>query len=127
MTDFLLEWTVERGLESYDVLVVYQVSYWGDPGRFSGPPEHCYPPEPMEFNLTSVEIAPRPWAERFYADPGRGVVRNPRFALTDAEREAIYEHISMNPPEQPGPDPDDLYDARFEREEAAREAMTDYD
>jgi hypothetical protein len=27
----------------------------GDPGRYSGPPEHCYPAEPAEVEFDSVE------------------------------------------------------------------------
>lgn len=26
----------------------------GNPGRISGPPEHCYPPEPAEVEIISV-------------------------------------------------------------------------
>jgi hypothetical protein len=27
-----------------------------DPGRLSGPPEHCYPPEGPEFELDSIHV-----------------------------------------------------------------------
>lgn len=27
-----------------------------DPGRLSGPPERCYPPEPPEFDLETIEM-----------------------------------------------------------------------
>lgn len=27
----------------------------GDPGRLSGPPEHCYPPEPAEAEVETLE------------------------------------------------------------------------
>ena len=30
------------------------VYYPGDPGRVSGPPERCYPPEPAEGEVTSL-------------------------------------------------------------------------
>ena len=28
----------------------------GDPGRTSGPPERCYPPEPPEFEIEKIEL-----------------------------------------------------------------------
>jgi len=28
----------------------------GDPGRLSGPPEHCYPPEPAEFEIINWSL-----------------------------------------------------------------------
>lgn len=28
----------------------------GNPGRVSGPPEHCYPPEGAEFELESIHV-----------------------------------------------------------------------
>lgn len=30
--------------------------YPGDPGRLSGPPEDCYPPEPPEFEICRVLV-----------------------------------------------------------------------
>lgn len=36
----------------------------GDPGRLSGPPEDCYPPEPAEVDITSIQFRhskTQPW------------------------------------------------------------------
>ncbi len=42
-------------------------SYWpADPGRLSGPPEYCYPPEPaeVEFRILDRRGRPAAWLER---------------------------------------------------------------
>lgn len=52
----------------------------GDPGRTSGPPEYCYPPEPTELEWVVLDRRgrPAPWLER---------------KLTDAERERIEREL----------------------------------
>lgn len=37
--------------------MVFKVEYHeGDPGRISGPPENCYPPEPPEIEIITVTL-----------------------------------------------------------------------
>lgn len=94
-------YTVERGLEHYDVEIEFHISSWGSPGQYSGPPELCYPNEPMEGWIIDAWIAPPPWARGRYPHDAMP------FALIDLERERIEEHIICNePPEPPEPDYD---------------------
>lgn len=94
-------YTVERGLEHYDVEVEFHISSWGSPGQYSGPPERCYPSEPMEGWIIDAWVAASPWAAGRYPHDAMP------FALTDLERERIEEHIICNePPEPPEPDYD---------------------
>lgn len=37
-----------------DQFVIDATLHPGDPGRYSGPPEHCYPEEPPEVEVHSV-------------------------------------------------------------------------
>jgi hypothetical protein len=45
--------TVERA--GHELRVTFSASP-GDPGRTSGPPERCYPPEPPEFEIERIEL-----------------------------------------------------------------------
>lgn len=45
--------TVERA--GHNLRVSFQATP-GDPGRTSGPPERCYPPEPPEFEIERSEL-----------------------------------------------------------------------
>ncbi|HQR20761.1 MAG TPA: hypothetical protein PKV98_07835 [Burkholderiaceae bacterium] len=45
--------TIERA--GHELRVSYSASP-GDPGRTSGPPERCYPPEPPEFEIEKIEL-----------------------------------------------------------------------
>lgn len=47
-TPFEIEW---KGL----TLTGTAVYYPGDPGRYYGPPEHCYPSEPAEIEICSLK------------------------------------------------------------------------
>ena len=51
----------------------------GSPGRFSGPPEHCYPEEPAEVELLSI-----------HGDGG--FVLDP-YELSDGERERLEQKV----------------------------------
>ncbi len=45
--------SVERA--GHELRVTFSASP-GDPGRTSGPPEHCYPPEGPEFDLERIDL-----------------------------------------------------------------------
>ncbi len=51
---------------------IAQVTHYmaGDPGRVSGPPEHCYPPDPGELDWIILDRRgrPAPWLERKMTD-----------------------------------------------------------
>ena len=51
----------------------------GTPGRFSGPPEHCYPEDPAEVELLSIE-----GDADFNLDPAE---------LSDAERARLEQEV----------------------------------
>jgi len=40
----------------WEVSIDMECTYPGDPGRLSGPPEDCYPPEGPEFEWTRVHV-----------------------------------------------------------------------
>jgi hypothetical protein len=44
----------------YHAVLVYGRYFPGDPGRVSGPPEHCYPPEPAEIDVEQLLIDGNP-------------------------------------------------------------------
>lgn len=50
VTGYLINYYETNGniLEEAELLIEYKVSGYYDPGRISGPPEHCYPPESDE-------------------------------------------------------------------------------
>lgn len=68
-----------------------------DPGRLSGPPEDCYPPEGGDVEIINV-----------YAI-GAGGTRSV-YAATDAQLDEWATEIEQSPSEEDGPDPDELYD-----------------
>lgn len=92
----------ERGYETYDLIVEYTVTSWGDPGRFSGPPEVCWPPEAPEIDIELVSVKAPAWALGKY--PNDRIV----MVLTRAERNWLYEEIvsGVNQYIDRGPDPD---------------------
>lgn len=51
---------------------ICKVTYFspGAPGRYSGPPEDCYPEEPVEFEFEILDSRGRPaeWLERKLTD-----------------------------------------------------------
>lgn len=68
----------ENAAETLEVSVT--ASYIpGSPGRFSGPPEHCYPEEPAEVELLSIE-----GDAGFRLDPTE---------LSDAERARLEQEV----------------------------------
>jgi hypothetical protein len=99
--------SITRGLEEYEVTVDFKVTSWGDPGVYSGPPEHCYPAEGPEFEFLGVFAEPPAWARDRYP-------AGMPFALTSAELLEIEESIYADPPEDNGPDPDDERDRRYD-------------
>ncbi|MFN5745588.1 MAG: hypothetical protein ACK443_05815 [Methylococcaceae bacterium] len=44
---------LNTNINDADVLVQYTLS-GGRPGRYFGPPEHCYPDEPLECEISAV-------------------------------------------------------------------------
>ena len=58
-------------LETETELVIYFTFTPGDPGRYSGPPENCYPAEPAEVEFDSV-TPPQfaDWAREWLAGDG---------------------------------------------------------
>ena len=40
----------------HEIFTRIRMTHPGDPGRISGPPENCYPPEPPEFEIIEHEI-----------------------------------------------------------------------
>jgi hypothetical protein len=79
----------------------------GDPGQTFGPPENCYPSEPAEAEVEALWMGGHPWAG----------------TLTDEEEEAVIEALIVSAEESisDGPDPDDDYDSRMERDDDYRE------
>jgi hypothetical protein len=74
----------------------------GDPGRLSGPPEDCYPPEPAEVDIRSVFIRTMPegvWTEA-----------TTLLAQMLADDEQFLEFLESEAAEQLQPDPDYLRD-----------------
>lgn len=117
MTTLSRTTVIYRGLEEYEVEVEFNVTSWGSPGQYSGPPERCYPAEGPEFDLVAITLHAPSWAQ------GRYPHNEMPFALTDAENEAIYDWLCMDPPEpddDPGIDWDDIADRRREDREAER-------
>jgi hypothetical protein len=94
---------LERGSETYEILVCYEVSSWGSSAQLCGPPEHCSAAEPPELCITRAVMEPPPWAAGKYPNDLFVV------ALTDRERWAFEEELIENV-EPPEPDPDDWYD-----------------
>lgn len=47
------EFTVYLGKFDAEATATVAMTHPGDPGRLSGPPEHCYPPEPAEFEIVN--------------------------------------------------------------------------
>jgi hypothetical protein len=60
-------YTLELGGKTLRVHYSYRP---GDPGRTSGPPERCYPPEPEELEISSILLRGEPPLE---------MIHNPRF------------------------------------------------
>lgn len=89
--------TLCRGSEEWELLVEFEVTYWGDPGRFSGPPEDCYPPEGPELSISRAVMEPPEWAKWKYPRGELIVV------LTDAEVNLLEEQI-RDTLERPEPD-----------------------
>lgn len=77
-------YTREDGTE---LSVEITILSWGSPGRYSGPPEHCYPAEGPEMEVKAA------WG------PG-----NVPVTLTEAEEEAVINHLYENPPEPEEPE-----------------------
>jgi len=75
----------------------------GTPGKLSGPPEDCYPPESAEAEIELISFEGQPW----------------KGELTEEEAEAAIEALLAAGEEgfDDGPDPDDYYDSRVDREE----------
>ena len=95
---YSFKWTIERGLESYEVEIEYSVSSWGCDAQVSGPPESCYPAEGIEIEFEGATMTAPPWVL------GKYPYNEMPFALTDAERWKIEEWIQMNPPEPDYPE-----------------------
>jgi len=76
-------------------------------GRTFGPPENCYPSEPAEAEIEALWMGGHPWAG----------------TLTDEEEEAVIEALIASAEESisDGPDPDDDYDSRCDRDDDYRE------
>ena len=76
----------------------------GTPGKTFGPPENCYPSEPAEAEIELISFDGQPWTGE----------------LTSEENEAAVEALLAAGEDQDfmdGPDPDDAYDSRFDRED----------
>lgn len=95
-----MELTIERGSESYDVLVEFDISSWG-----SGPTPASWnyagdPGEGPEFEITHVWIEAPAWSKHLWKF---GLIE---LACTDAEMLWLYEKISEDFPEPSEPDYD---------------------
>lgn len=95
---YSLFWTIERGLESYEIEIMYCVTSWGAPATGPSYASGGDPADPMELELEEAWIPAPPWAL------GRYPYDVIPFALTDAERWKIEEWIQMNPPEPDYPE-----------------------
>jgi hypothetical protein len=45
---------IDDGETETEITVEYRVTALGTPGQYYGPPENCYPAEPMEIEIVSV-------------------------------------------------------------------------
>lgn len=97
--------TVDITISNEDYRCECEVSYYpGDPGRYSGPPEHCYPAEPDE-----VEILSEVW----YPHAPH---------LTTEQEEDFYERVREEAAEMY----EALIDAYYERDDDERYRQYDY-
>jgi len=69
-----------------DVFVEFTVNSWGCPAQTYGPPERCYPAEPMEAEVTGAWLC-------------KGGRNAPRVELTEAEKDRFLTMFYENPPE----------------------------
>lgn len=90
----------------FPVLVEYDY-HKGDPGRTSGPPEKCYPPEPAYVEITSVKVL--------------GV----EVTLPDSDMERIQEEIEAKIIEQEAAAEQDYWDAERDRRRDERYELTE--
>jgi hypothetical protein len=81
--------TIERGDAEVEVEVSYRYSF--SPGRFSGPPETCYPDETDVEILSTSARSFDPWGRTRWTDVD----------LTDAEEEAALTAIEKQESESP--------------------------
>ena len=92
---FFREYTLDRGSESYDITIEVEVYSWGCAAQTYGPPENCWPAEPMELGIIDCWIDAPTWAR------GRYSYDTIPFALTDTERWKLEERvICFDPPER---------------------------
>lgn len=90
-----MPWTLDRDEEGIDITVWYEVEPY-DPGRTSGPPEDCYPPEGG--GITDMRVTK--------------AGTDDEVEITDDERKQIEDHIYLTHDynERSGYDPDRAYD-----------------
>ena len=81
-----LELNIWGGIREINVLV--KITSLGDPGRLSGPPEDCWPPEGAEWEIVKVrEITGSETGELDEDELG------PRAPITDQEESDIDQHV----------------------------------
>ena len=90
---FNMEWTIDRGEESIDICLDYEVTSWGCPAHYGSLTYPGHPAEGPEIEITGV------WLKANENDP-----KAPEFPLTDEEYEKIELHILENPPEPDYPE-----------------------
>lgn len=83
------------------------------PGRYSGPPEHCYPDEPAELDITSIN-----WDSPLGMVDILPLLSQDEFEIIHDELFEIIcdEHAEVDEPEPDYPDPNDYdqYDIEYE-------------
>ncbi len=85
--------TIQPADRNPEIAVVVEYAYHkGSPGRLSGPPENCYPPEPAYIEITSVKV---------------GAVE---IVLSEAETERLAAEIEDAITEQAAADEQDHWD-----------------
>ena len=73
--------------EDFIARIEYEITHRATRGRFSGPPELCYPDEPAEFIITDIEL----WLDRGRSPIGPGFLATGAFFYVLAE--FLYDRV----------------------------------